>query len=81
MDGGASGAEFTGSSGWETTEVTRAGSKPACGEGADWGIDAVGAGSMENGLDANRVTSLEQPASVSAATLARARREAEEKEF
>jgi hypothetical protein len=62
------------------TDPTEAGSKPACGADADCGIEAVGAGSIEKGLDAKRVTSPEQPASNTAVALARARRSTVEEE-
>ena len=46
----------------------------------DWGIEAVGAGSIEKGFDAKRVTSPEQPASMRAVALAKARRNIVEEE-
>ena len=46
----------------------------------DCWIDAVGAGSIEKGFDAKRVTSPEHPASMRAVALAMARRRAVEEE-
>ena len=72
--GGAKGADCTGAKGCDTTDPTVAGSKSGCWAGMDCRIEAVGAGSIEKGFDAKRVTSPEQPASMMAVALAKARR-------
>jgi len=79
--GAASGADWTGARGCEATEPTEAGSKPCEGSDADCRMEAVGAGSMEKGSEAKRVTSLEQPASMTETKLAKARRVVVEEEF